>query len=101
MSKNIDTETFTKIFLRFLKENHCFSKYQRALFEAYKERANIKFHELLIRETEKIINDSFIWAHTREGHNYWQFLNYKFKNICRSIKISKFAEFKNLKTRSP
>ena len=93
MSKNIDTETFTEIFLRFLKENHCFSNYQIALSNAYKERANIKFHELLKRKTEKIINHSFIWAHTQEGHNYWYFLNIKFQNICRSIHISKFAEF--------
>lgn len=93
MSKNIDTETFTKIFLRFLKENHCFGKYQIALSKAYKERANIKFHELLIRKAEKIIDDSFIWSDTKEGYNYWYVLSNKFKNICRSIKISKFAEF--------
>ena len=77
---------FLKFFLRFLKENHCFSKYQRALFEAQNYRAN----DFIKRQCEScnygIIDHSFTWSDTKEGDSYWCNLNYEFINLYYSFK---------------
>jgi hypothetical protein len=72
---------FLKFFLRFLKENHCFGKYQRALFEAKNYRAN----NFIKRQCEdcnfEIINRSFTWSDTKEGDSYWRHLDNEFINL--------------------
>ena len=72
---------FLKFFLRFLKENHCFGKYQRALFEAKNYRAN----NFIKRQCEDcnfdIINRSFTWSDTKEGDSYWRHLDNEFINL--------------------
>ena len=77
---------FLKFFLRFLKEHHCFSKYQRALFEAKNYRDN----NFIKRQCEicnfGIIDNSFIWSDTKEGHDYWSNLNYEFRKLYYSFK---------------
>ena len=75
---------FLKFFLRFLKEHHCFGKYQRALFEAKDYRAN----DFIKRRCEDwyfgIIGNSFSWSNTKEGHDYWSNLNNEFINLYYS-----------------
>ena len=77
---------FLKFFLRFLKENHCFGKYQRALFETKNYRDN----NFIKRQCENcnfcIIDSSFIWADTKEGIDYWCNLNYEFRKLYYSFK---------------
>ena len=76
---------FLKFFLRFLKENHCFGKYQRAFnaeYEGYRSNDFIK------KQCEHcnygIIDNSFIWSNTKEGHDYWWNLNNEFMNLYLS-----------------
>ena len=77
---NDKQKCFCRFFLRFLKENHCFGKYQRALFEAKNYRAN----DFIKRQCEdcnsEIINNSFTWSDTKEGHYYWKYLNNEFRS---------------------
>ena len=76
--------SFLKFFLRFLKENHCFGKYQRALFE----RSNYRANDFIKNECENcnygIIGNSFSWSNTKEGHDYWSNLNNEFINLYYS-----------------
>ena len=76
---------FLKFFLRFLKENHCFGKYQRALFTSKNYRSN----DFIKRQCEscyfEIINNSFIWSDTKEGDSYWRHLNYEFRKLYYSF----------------
>ena len=91
---------FLKFFLRFLKENHCFGKYQRALFETKNYRDN----NFIKRQCENcnfgIISNSFIWSDTKEGIDYWRHLNNEFIKSVISFKkeLSKTSkEMKKIK----
>ena len=80
------SKIFLKFFLRFLKEHHCFGKYQRALFEAKDYRAN----DFIKRQCEIcnffITENSFSWSDTKEGIDYWRNLNYEFRKLYFSFK---------------
>ena len=81
INMNDKGRSFLKFFLRFLKENHCFGKYQRALFE----RSNYRANDFIKKECENcnygIIDHSFIWSDTKEGHRYWCNLNNEFRSL--------------------
>ena len=76
---------FLKFFLRFLKENHCFGKYQRAFNAEYDGYGANNF---IKRQCENcnygIIGNSFSWSNTKEGHSYWKHLNNKFRKLYLS-----------------
>ena len=76
INMNDKGRSFLKFFLRFLKENHCFGKYQRALFD----RSNYRANDFIKKECENcnygIIDHSCTWTDTKEGHRYWCNLNY-------------------------
>ena len=82
INMNDKGRSFLKFFLRFLKENHCFGKYLRAFNAEYED---YRSNDFIKRQCEScnygIIDNSFIWSDTREGHDYWSNLNNEFRSL--------------------
>lgn len=66
---------FYIFFLRFLKENKAFYPYQKALL---KHRDISFFKELCNNNNIRIIDFSFTWSYTIQGHSFWSCLHRKF-----------------------
>lgn len=86
-------------FLLFLKENNALRGYQIAvreqksrLFNTIENKINIFSIEplkiLLCKEHYgELVNRPFIWAKTKEGYEYWEKLDHKWRKKIRDIEI--------------
>lgn len=83
---------FYIFFLRFLKENKAFYPYQKALL---KHRGISFFNELCNNNDIRIIDLSFTWSNTIEGHSFWCCLNANFMNEWLSYKKKEKEKFIN------
>lgn len=77
---------FYIFFLRFLKENKVFYSYQKSLLKRH-DMSYLK--DLCNRNDLSIIDFSFTWSLTIEGHEFWSNLNSKFMNEWLSYKKKK------------
>lgn len=77
---------FYIFFLRFLKENKAFYPYQKALL---KNRGIPFFKELCNNNDLRIIDVSFTWSYTIQGHSFWSCLDAKFMDEWLSYKKKK------------
>lgn len=70
---------YLKIFLEFMKTNHCLHEFLFNCLEQYEQKINnisdLENYFEYKRYTTEIINFSFCWTETKQGHNYWQKLN--------------------------
>ena len=73
---------FLKIFSRFLKENHCFSNYQKALTGTL---CLLKIIQYCNNWNPNIIAGTLIWCATKEGYDFWHNLDKLFKKLCGKI----------------
>ena len=75
---------FLKIFSRFLKENHCFSKYQKALAASPRSRS-LKIIQYCNNWNYDIIDKTLVWRATKEGFDFWENLDRQFSKLCGKI----------------
>lgn len=98
LSDNHITKNQFAFFFRFLKENKCAHEYFKNFF---KRHEHIKYNELAFRnhfsqfELRDIIDFSFKWRETRQGHDYWENLNDYYK-VCSTNTYEKYIELRNL-----
>ena len=84
-----EKKKYLKLFLEFMKMNHCLKKF---LYNCFKQK-NRNIHNISDLEeyfeyqqyTPQIINFSFTWMETKEGHDYWEKLNNKLFKILNEI----------------
>ena len=80
MKKSLRDKEDVKFFFRFLKSKGLFMKYRKELFKQKDEEAI----EMLFEKHhgtayfEHIIDYSFCWSATEDGHNFWSALNKEF-----------------------
>ena len=86
-------------FLLFLKENNALRGYQIAVreqkskyFNTIENKINIfsiqPLKILLCREHySELVNRAFIWAKTKEDHEYWEKLDHKWRKKIRDLEI--------------
>ena len=73
---------FLKIFSRFLKENHCFSNYQKALAASPRP---LKIIQYCNNWDDYIIDNTLVWRTTKEGFDFWENLDRQFRKLCGKI----------------
>lgn len=80
---------YLKIFLEFMKTNHCLHEFLFNCFEQYQiEIKNISDLEKYFENknyTTEIINFSFSWIETKQGHTYWNKLNRRLVKLLLEI----------------
>jgi hypothetical protein len=92
MRKEITFRELTKIFLQYLKENNAYDKYKRAVrtqqrcyIKGWYNHINpltisaIATPSILSNRPNELINFSFNWYRTPEGHNYWSDLDARWR----------------------
>lgn len=98
LSDNHITKNQFAFFFRFLKENKCAHEYFKNFF---KRHELIKYNELAFRnyfsqfELRDIIDFSFKWRETRQGHGYWENLNDYYK-VRFTNTYEKYIELRKL-----
>lgn len=85
-------KAFLKTFTRFLKERQSFAPFQRAFFQENGYRINNILKEQCEYCDNGIIDHSFTWQYTQEGHEYWKSLQIKFFNLTRIKDFSSIAK---------
>lgn len=73
---------FFKLFSRFLKENHCFSNYQKALAASPR---SLKIIQSCNNWNSYIIDKTLVWRATKEGFDFWENLDRQFCKLCGKI----------------
>lgn len=92
MRKEITFRELTKIFLQYLKENNAYDKYKRAVrtqqnIKGWYNHINpltisaIANPSILSNEPNELINFSFNWTRTPEGHTYWSDLDVRWRTL--------------------
>jgi hypothetical protein len=62
----------------FLKKHRACKKFNKNFIDAYRSREDLK--DFCIRRSQEDYFDvAFIWANTKEGHDFWDDLNIKWK----------------------
>ena len=98
LSDNGLTKNQFAFFFRVLKENKCAHEYFKNFF---KRHEHIKYNELAFRnyfsqfELRDIIDFSFKWRETRQGHDYWENLN-DFYKVYFTNTYEKYIELRKL-----
>ena len=98
LSDNGLTKNQFAFFFRFLKENKCANEYFKNFF---KRHERIEYNELAFRnyfsqfELRDIIDFSFKWQETRQGHDYWENLNDYYK-VRFTNTYEKYIELRKL-----
>lgn len=99
LSDNRITKNQFAFFFRFLKENKCANEYFKNFF---KRHEHIKYNELAFRnyfsqfELRDIIEFSFKWQETRQGHDYWEKINDYYEGLCSTNTYEKYIELRKL-----
>lgn len=75
-------------FKAFLKQNHVEGRFIRNITKRILEYSDIEygltFRIDTIKSDADVINLSFSWLHTPEGHNFWSSLNEKYNREINS-----------------
>lgn len=73
------TEIVKELFIEFLLENDCYSQFVTNLLEL----RNVSLEEYLNWNyySGELMNWAFTWSRTKEKHQFWMNLNYKWKEI--------------------
>lgn len=93
------TKSQFAFFFRFLKENNCANEY---FINFFKRHEGVEYNELAFRnyfdriELNSIINCSFRWRDTRQGHVYWEKLENYFIDLCSTNVYEKYTEHRKL-----
>lgn len=80
MKKSLRDKKDVKFLFRFLKSKGLFFKYRKELFKQKNEEAIEKLFENRqgTAHFEEIIDYSFCWSETEDGHNFWSRINKEF-----------------------
>lgn len=85
---------YLKIFLEFMKTNHCLHEFLFNCLEQYKQKINnisdLENYFEYKHYTTEIINFAFCWLKTKQGHNYWEKLHFELEK-----KLTKVYETNN------
>ena len=73
-----------KLFFRFLKENHCFSNYQKAFNSATHDSMKT-FQDICNDNIGLILLMSFQWKKTEEGFDFWQNIHIRFNLLVNQL----------------
>lgn len=92
-----------KLFVRFLKETHSYACYQEEFKATEKDFVRFMLRNFGDKESSYLsiasisnvstIDNSFSWSETKEGHDYWGFLNYYYRVLFNYY--SKFQYINN------
>ena len=97
LSDNGLTKNQFAFFFRFLKENKCAHEYFKNFF---KRHERIEYNELAFRnyfnELSGIIDSSFRWRETIQGHGYWEKIDDYYEGLCSTNTYEKYIELRKL-----
>lgn len=99
LSGNGITKNQFAFFFRFLKENKCAHEFFKNFFERHKY---IEYNELAFRNyfsqlrLRSIIDSAFNWRDTRQGHEYWEKLDYYYNELYSTKTYEKYIELRKL-----
>lgn len=99
--KVLTDDNFYRVFICFLKENNAYLPYRNALKKRHGDffypmkkmpKRIYEEHGLDIKTIQEscakeIINSSFTWSQTKQGHNFWGELYEIWLKFAKSIKI--------------
>lgn len=74
-----------KLFFRFLKENHCFTNYQKAFINS--KHNNIQSFQDFCNNNNVnlVLLVSFVWGETEEGFDFWQNIHIRFNLLVNQL----------------
>lgn len=97
LGEPLNSKSFRRLFSEFLKFNNIYSKFrensdiQKSIigrdgnfFYLYTRKRSTSSEETLIIQ---LIDYSFTWAHTKEGHSFWQEVNRQWHNTIRQYNL--------------
>ena len=87
---------YLKLFCQFLKAHNAYVKFRANCLKQHKSDSDSDFFTP-IREVNQncldfktLVDLSFIWARTREGHSFWKQLNSEWKSITYILNNDKW-----------
>ena len=82
VSMTQEIEIVKELFIEFLLDNNCYSQFVTNLLEL----RNISLEEYLNWNycSGELINWAFTWNRTKEKHQFWMNLNYKWRKLLKN-----------------
>lgn len=76
-----------RLFFAWLKENDAFNKYRAVIEEKCAEKGDNRLLDRVIQDylTENIIDFSFGWSTTQEGHEFWYILHKRWSFFIKDV----------------